>query len=111
MDGTYTVSARVSPDAWEDFDAYTLKVTVTIKDDMITSVTVPAAGIDARNHFYINRALNGTRTKPGIPAQAMSLGKLNSSDSLKIDVVSSATCSSKGLIEGIRKALDKAKRT
>ena len=93
-DGVYTGYAVCFPDDYEDFDAYSIYVTVEIKQGKIVAVKdVYGDGddYDTSNDWYINRAINGTSKYIGVSEQFCS-GKTD------IDAVSGATCSSKSII-------------
>ena len=106
-DGTYTVTGICSPDDGEDFEAYTLSATVTIKNDVVTNVTdikgIGSTYIKA-NDWYLKRAINGTTKEDGIVKQILAKGNANG-----IDSVSRATCSSNAIVEVVKKALEGAK--
>lgn len=104
QDGVYTGYAICFPDEYEDFDSYSLNVTVEIKQGKIIAVKdVYGDGddYDTSNDWYINRAINGTSKYIGISEQFCS-GKTD------IDAVSGATCSSRGIINAVSDALKKA---
>lgn len=106
-DGDYTADVICSPDAYWAFDPYTLSLKITVKNDKITSITeVKGFGnnYDAGNDWYIARAVNGTSKYPGTVKQITAKGKPE-----EIDTVSGATCSSKAVIEAVKKALESAK--
>lgn len=106
-DGDYTADVICNPDEAWDFEAYTLSLKITVKNDRVLSVTeVKGFGdnYDTGNDWYITRALNGTSQYPGIEKQITEKGKTKD-----IDVVSGATCSSKAVIEAVNKALESAK--
>ena len=103
-DGVYTGYAVCFPDDYEDFDAYSIYVTVEIKQGKIAAVKdVYGDGddYDTSNDWYINRAINGTSKYIGVSEQFCS-GKTD------IDAVSGATCSSKSIINAVSDALKKA---
>jgi uncharacterized protein with FMN-binding domain len=105
--GTYQASAVCNPNVYADFDAYTLSLKVTIDNDRITSVTdVKGSGTlyDKSNDWYIKRAVEGTSKYPGVATQIASKGTYED-----VDAVSGATCSSKAIIEAVKKALESAK--
>lgn len=107
LDGDYTADVICSPDADWDFNAYTLSLKITVKNDRITSITeVKGSGssYDTGNDWYIARAVNGTSKYPGLAAQITTSGNVE-----EIDIVSGATCSSKAIIEAVKKALEGAK--
>ena len=106
-DGVYTVRVTCRPDTWFQFAQYDADVTVTIEGGVITSLTgapdVTSPDFQAENTTYFNRALNGTKKKPGLSAQL-----LEAQSAGELDAVSSATCSSKAIIEAINTALQSA---
>jgi len=98
-DGTYTVTASVTPDEDEEFDAYSGTVTVVVKDGEITAVSFDG-DYDEDNDTYVGYALNG-RTRKGttyasIPSQIIAA---NSAEG--IDAVSGATCVSNAIVETV----------
>jgi uncharacterized protein with FMN-binding domain len=105
--GTYRASTVCNPNVYADFDAYTLSLKITMENDRITSVTdVKGSGdwYDSSNDWYIKRAVEGTSKYPGVAGQIVSKGTCED-----IDAVSGATCSSKAIIEAVKKALESAK--
>lgn len=108
-DGTYIIQTTCSPNAMKAFKAYTLSMTVTIKNDWITAIkNVKGVGTSYEkvNDSFINRAVNGTASAEGIVSQITSKGTLEG-----VDVVSGATCTSNALLEGAKSALNNAKKT
>ena len=106
--GEYTASVICSPDENGDFEPYTLSLKITVSGDKITAVTeILGSGdaYDVSNDTYINRAANGTKTLPGVIAQILQKGNVDS-----IDTVSRATCSSKSIIEACAQALESGKK-
>ena len=106
-DGDYMADVICNPDAYGDFDAYVLSLKITVKNDRITSITeVKGSGnnYDTGNDWYITRAVNGTTKYPGVSKQIISKGNAEG-----IDTVSGATCSSKAVVEAVKKALESAK--
>lgn len=84
-DGTYTASAEVSPDEYEDFEAYTLTASVTYEKDTITAITVVhVEPDDSVNEWYSSSA-------------AKKILKQKPATSEDVDVKTGATCSSKAL--------------
>ncbi len=105
---TYVGTAMVLADEYEDFWDYALTLTVTVsvkrettvKDGLQTVVTErtvtdvsATADTDATNLAYLNRAFNGL--KPQL---------LSGGDT--IDAISGATCSSKGIREAWKAAME-----
>ncbi|MGN1402819.1 MAG: FMN-binding protein [Ruminococcus sp.] len=104
-DGDYTAIAICYPDALEEFEAYTLSVTVRIQDGKIVEITDVGSvdDEDADNAWYIKRAVSGTSKIPGVVSQI--LEKQTAED---VDAVSGATCSSDAMIQAIKEALQEA---
>lgn len=103
-DGTYIGTATVHPDEFQDFDAYEIKVAVTIAQGAVTSVTYSGdCKIEDDNVTYANRAMNGRGSRPGIAAQMIQKNGVDG-----IDTVSTATCSSKAIISAAASALSQA---
>lgn len=86
--GTQTTSVTVSPDEYEDFDAYDMDVTITLENDILTSIDLTSAwGRKAtQNQKYSTNALSGI-------ASDLAAGTSVSA----IDAVSGATCSSSAI--------------
>lgn len=107
QDGTYTGTATVSPDEYEDFEAYDIKVNVGIADGAITSVSFADNNFgDAGNATYANWAMNGRREAAGVASQILS--KQGTSG---VDAVSGATCTSAAIVSAVNSALSKATAT
>ena len=87
-DGTYHVSAECTPDADQDFTAYTLSCDVTFKDQKLVSMS-NFSSTDESNKTYYDRAVNGRGSQTGVVAQLIS-----AQSAAKINAVSGATCSS-----------------
>ncbi len=105
-DGTYAAAALVDPGEDGDFDAYTLSLTVRVKDGKITSVDNAEGsgeGYIAKDARYITRALSGTSSAKGIQDQL-----LEKQSAENLDAVSGATWSSKAMITAIKEALQAA---
>ena len=105
IDGTYEVSVSCKPDEDEDFAEYQLSMKVTIRNDKIVSITEIAGDGGSENDSYIKKAANGTSSKKGVVSQIITKGMPE-----EIDTVSRATCSSNAIIDGCKKALEKALR-
>ena len=109
-DGTYVGTAAVQPDEDQDFEAYDLKLNVSVSDGKISSIEVANMDeIDEDNHTYINKALSGKGEKKGISQQICGLEA--ASDALsqsEIDIFSGATCTSNAMIEAVKLALAEA---
>lgn len=104
--GKYTATVECLPDEDEDFEPYTLSVTITVKDDKIVAVTDVIGYGDDGNDKYINWAANGRSTYVGVITQILESGTANSDE---IDTVSKATCTSVSIIEACQNALELAK--
>lgn len=94
--GDYKVSVVCIPD--EDFDEYKLTLTLVIENDQIKEIKDISGDGGKSNSFYIKAA------SKGVVSQIL---QKNSTEG--IDTVSSATCSSKAIIEACQKALEQAK--
>ena len=101
--GTYKETVTVYPDESNDFEEYTLTADVIFNDNRFCgfdNVTLS----DETNRFYYNKAVNGTKTKPGLISQ------INAKQNDELDGVSGATCTSNALIELFSKAWNEAKK-
>ena len=96
--GDYKVSVVCIPDEDEDFDEYKLTLTLVIENDQIKEIKDISGDGGKSNSFYIKAA------SKGVVSQIL---QKNSTEG--IDTVSSATCSSKAIIEACQKALEQAK--
>ncbi len=105
IDGDYTVSVVCEPDEDEDFEAYQLSATITVKNDRIIAITNISGDGDSGNDSYINRAANGTSKIAGVAAQITAKGLPE-----EIDAVSRATCSSNAIVAACIQALENAER-
>lgn len=105
IDGIYTVTAPCEPDEDEDFQAYSLTMNVTIRNDKIVAITNVYGDGASSNDTYIRKATNGTSTREGVVSKIVKKGLPE-----EIDTVTGATCSSNAIIEGCKKALEEAKR-
>ena len=106
-DGTYTAEILCNPDDDWDFEPYTISVTVTLKNDVITSISDikgVGKGYDSYNDWYIKRAAEGTSKYKGVVSSILEKGDLSG-----IDAVSGATCSSKAIIQAVKAAVEKGK--
>ena len=93
--GTYTGTATCEPDEWEDFDAYTVSITVTFSDGAVTNISGPSfSDPKGKNTWYMNKAAGSV------------LPSLKSSGTA--DAVSGATCSSYALIDAYNDACRQA---
>ena len=96
--GDYKVSVVCIPDEDEDFDEYKLTLTLVIENDQIKEIKDISGDGGKSNSFYIKAA------SEGVVSQIL---QKNSTEG--IDTVSSATCSSKAIIDACQKALEQAK--
>ena len=105
-DGTYTKTATVNPDEWEDFTAYDLSVDVVIESGKITNVAFSEGntfGNDEDNETYSGRALNGRGKYVGVAAQIIEKNGVEG-----VDVVTTATSTSNAIISAVTAALEDA---
>lgn len=103
QDGTYTGTAKCTPDDDGDFEEYDLTVNVTVSNGKITSISNIAGNGDSENNSYITKAANGNKKFTGVVPQII---EKNSTDG--IDAVSKATCSSTAIWQAVDDALSKA---
>ena len=118
-DGSYTVTVKCEPDESEDFDAYNLTATITVKGDKITAISNVSGDGDSSNDRYINWAENGRSNNVGIISQIIGLATIDMSKEnaettmneaiANVDVVSRATCSSQALKDACKEALKQAR--
>ena len=118
-DGSYTVTVKCGPDESEDFDAYNLTATITVKGDKITAISNVSGDGDSSNDRYINWATNGRSNNVGIISQIIGLATIDMSKEnaettmneaiANVDVVSRATCSSQALKDACKEALNQAR--
>lgn len=118
-DGSYTVTVKCEPDESEDFDAYNLTATITVKGDKITAISNISGDGDSSNDRYINWAANGRSNNVGIISQIIGLATIDMSKEnaettmneaiANVDVVSRATCSSQALKDACKEALNQAR--
>ena len=118
-DGTYTVTVKCEPDEDEDFDAYNLTATITMKNDKITAVTDVSGDGDSANNSYIKKAVNGTSSVAGMASRIVGMavvdmtqenaGSQVESSLAALDTVSRATCSSNSIKEACKEALKQAR--
>lgn len=102
-DGTYTGKAKCTPDDDREFDEYNLSLSVVIKDGKITSISNIKGDGNGENNKYIERATDGRRDYKGVVKQIVDA---NGTDG--INAVSTATCSSKAIIDATNDALKNA---
>ena len=103
QDGTYTGTAKCTPNEDQDFDEYDLSVDVTIENGVIQSIGNISGNGAEDNVPYITKAANGTKSKTGVVKQIIDT---NGTDS--IDTVSMATCSSNAIVDAVNNALENA---
>ena len=103
QDGTYTGTAKCTPNEDQDFDEYNLSVDVTIENGVIQSIGNISGNGAEDNVPYITKAANGTKSKTGVVKQIIDT---NGTDS--IDTVSMATCSSNAIVDAVNNALENA---
>lgn len=118
-DGSYTVTVKCEPDESENFDAYNLTATITVKGDKITAISNVSGDGDSSNDRYINWAANGRSNNVGIISQIIGLATIDMSKEnaettmneaiANVDVVSRATCSSQALKDACKEALNQAR--
>ena len=118
-DGTYTVTVKCEPDEDEDFDAYNLTATITVKNDKITDVTDVIGDGDSGNNSYIKRAVSGTSSITGMASRIVGMavvdmtqenaGSQVESNIAALDTVSRATCSSNSIKAACKEALKQAR--
>ena len=118
-DGTYTVTVKCEPDEDEDFDAYNLTATITVKNDKITDITNVSGDGDPGNNSYIIRAVSGTSSITGMASRIIGMavvdmtqenaGSQVESNLAGLDTVSRATCSSNSIKEACKEALAQAR--
>lgn len=92
-DGVYVGDAKVEPDEDDGFNHYPISVAVTVKDGAIVSFLV--SGAESSNTQYSKNA------ETGINKQLAG----SAAGEYKVDAVTMATCSSKGIVQAINKAL------
>ncbi len=101
--GTYKETVTVYPDESNDFEEYMLTADVIFNDNHFCGFDNVILS-DETNRFYYNKAVNGTKTKPGLISQ------INAKQNDELDGVSGATCTSNALIELFSKAWNEAKK-
>lgn len=103
-DGTYTGIGTCQTNDYS-FDPYSVQLDVIIQKGKITTINNFVYGeayyLDD-DEWYMDRALNGTSSKPGMIKQIIE------KQSTEVDTVSGATCSSRAIIEAVGKALSGA---
>lgn len=122
--GTYTVTVKCDPDETEGFESYNLTMSVTLKGDRITAITDVTGDGGSGNDSYIKKAVNGTKKYKSVISQILALETAADELSTKsvaellnvgtetgktFDTVSTATCTTRSILEGSREALKQAK--
>lgn len=105
-DGTYTGKASVAENGdaenEDEFAGYDVSVKVAVSDHKITSVNVSTDEVPSESKTYLNKAINGTKSKTSVPAQIVN------AQSTDVEVVSSATYSSNAIKAAVDNALQTA---
>ena len=105
-DGTYTGKASVAENGdaenEDEFAGYDVSVEVAVSDHKITSVNVSTDGVPSESKTYLNKAINGTKSKTSVPTQIVN------TQSTDVDVVSNATYSSNAIKAAVDNALQTA---
>ncbi|MCD8053119.1 MAG: FMN-binding protein [Lachnospiraceae bacterium] len=100
-DGTYTGTATVEPDEYEDFDAYEVQIAFTFADGALTGAELVSTISDRHNSSYFSDAAEGYGSYTGVYDQLIS-------GSTTVDAVSEATCSSKAIVAAYEDAYAQA---
>ena len=103
QDGTYTGTAKCSPNRKNQFDEYELSLKVTIENGKIVSIDNVNGNGDADNDDYISDAVNGYDEYKSVVKQIVDA---NGTDG--INAVSGATCSSNAIVNAVNNALENA---
>ena len=99
-DGTYTQTVKVSPDEYEDFDAYDLTVDVEIVKGSVSSISIP----DSNTYGGVRANKNYVSDASGIEVSGIkTVEELES-----VDAVSEATCASNAIKEAVKMTLSEA---
>ena len=100
-DNTYSVTTTVEPDEDGDFDEYSTTTAVVVSGGKITSITTQGSGDNYGT--YKQNATKNAKAMEKILSQLQdkdaTLANVNG-----VDTVSGATCSSKAIISGLKKA-------
>ncbi|MCD8009135.1 MAG: FMN-binding protein [Clostridiales bacterium] len=99
-DGTYTGTATVE-DVYDDFDDYEIEIAFTFADGALTDVELTSTISDRHNKSYFSDAAEGYGSYTGIYDQLLG-------GSTTVDVVTEATCSSKGIVAAYEDAYAQA---
>ena len=103
-DGTYCMVVLCEPDEDHDFESYQLSVKIVIQNGKIVDILSVSGDGSEDNDSYIQRALNGTKSKPGMKSKLINLGDVIEIEN--VDTVSRATCTSKSIKEACIKAIE-----
>lgn len=103
QNGTYTGTAKCSPNRKNQFDEYELSLKVTIENGKIVSIDNVNGNGDADNDDYISDAVNGYDEYKSVVKQIVDA---NGTDG--INAVSGATCSSNAIVNAVNNALENA---
>ena len=103
QDGTYTGTAKCTPDGDGEFTKYNLSLSVTVEDGKIKSIDNVLGDGDRKNKSYIGDATDGYDDYIGVVKQIVDA---NGTDG--INAVSGATCSSNAIVNAVNDALEKA---
>lgn len=99
-DGRYKESVFVYPNEEKEFHLYKLTADVIFENHVFSRFENVVLG-DTSNKSYVDRALNGTKSQPGVAAQLVQNQKA-------VDAVSGATCSFQALVKLYEKAYQEA---
>ena len=103
QDGTYTGTAKCTPNRRNQFDEYDLSLKVTIENGKIASINEVKGNGDADNDDYISDAVNGYSNYTGVVKQIV-----DTNGTEGINAVSGATCSSNAIVDAVNNALEGA---
>ena len=106
-DNTYTKTVKIEPDEDEEFKAYDVQVSLTVKDGKFSDITVtPVGNVDRKNQSYMNDARDGWGDSAGYSSL---VGKAATEDTVNAwDIVSGATCTSKTVKSALVSAINDA---
>ena len=96
-DGTYAQTVTVMPDGGEDFDAYDLKVNVTVEGGKVTDVSLD----DSNDYDSVKK--NKKKSLEAINGVRSAVIEANGTDG--VDAVSGATCTSRAILEAVDQSL------
>ena len=103
QDGTYTGTAKCTPNRRNQFDEYDLSLKVTIENGKIASIDEVKGNGDADNDDYISDAVKGYDNYTGVVKQI-----IDANGTEGINAVSGATCSSNAIVDAVNNALAEA---